>query len=101
MNLLFYSQKGITECYECHPKPTPKQYAYCTIRSFPKEPIHCIVWAKEEFSSYFGGQQQIPDQLPDDSGEFIYLSIYLFMVLFMIFGRNQKGNRNFGEKEGK
>lgn len=42
-------KKGVTECYECQPKPTPKTYAYCTIRSNPKEPIHCIIWAKEEF----------------------------------------------------
>jgi len=42
-------QKGVTECYECQPKPRPKQYPYCTIRSNPTLPIHCIIWAKEEF----------------------------------------------------
>eukprot|EP01102_Stenamoeba_stenopodia_P019965 TRINITY_DN7645_c0_g1_i3.p1 TRINITY_DN7645_c0_g1~~TRINITY_DN7645_c0_g1_i3.p1 ORF type:complete len:630 (+),score=158.34 TRINITY_DN7645_c0_g1_i3:38-1927(+) len=47
-------QKGVTECYECQPKPRPKQYPYCTIRSNPSLPIHCIIWAKEEFQKYFG-----------------------------------------------
>lgn len=28
------------------PKPTPKTYPVCTIRSTPSQPIHCIVWAK-------------------------------------------------------
>lgn len=33
----------ITACYECEPKPTPKTYPVCTIRSTPNKPIHCIV----------------------------------------------------------
>ncbi|KAI9189614.1 E1 ubiquitin-activating protein uba2 [Blastocladiella emersonii ATCC 22665] len=37
---------GLTECYDCHPKPTPKTFPVCTIRSTPSAPIHCIVWAK-------------------------------------------------------
>lgn len=39
-------QKGITECYDCNPKPVQTSYAICTIRSTPSQPIHCIVWAK-------------------------------------------------------
>ncbi|CAG8119959.1 unnamed protein product [Penicillium nalgiovense] len=39
-------QKSKTECYDCNVKETPKSYPVCTIRSNPKEPIHCIVWAK-------------------------------------------------------
>ncbi|EEB05587.1 SUMO E1-like activator enzyme Fub2 [Schizosaccharomyces japonicus yFS275] len=37
---------GQTECYDCNPKETPKQYPVCTIRSTPNLPIHCVVWAK-------------------------------------------------------
>ncbi|KAG7153483.1 SUMO-activating enzyme subunit 2-like [Homarus americanus] len=36
-------QKGLTECYECQPKPTQKTFPGCTIRNTPSEPIHCIV----------------------------------------------------------
>ena len=39
-------QKGITECYDCNPKPVQKSFPICTIRSTPSQPIHCIVWAK-------------------------------------------------------
>src|SRR5712692_10565188 len=35
-----------TECFDCIPKPTPKSYPVCTIRSTPSQPIHCIVWGK-------------------------------------------------------
>uniref|UniRef100_A0A8D0GW12 THIF-type NAD/FAD binding fold domain-containing protein n=1 Tax=Sphenodon punctatus TaxID=8508 RepID=A0A8D0GW12_SPHPU len=41
-------KKGVTECYECHPKPTQKTFPGCTIRNTPSEPIHCIVWFGEE-----------------------------------------------------
>ncbi len=39
-------KKGITACYDCTPKETPKSFPVCTIRSTPSQPIHCIVWAK-------------------------------------------------------
>jgi ubiquitin-like 1-activating enzyme E1 B len=39
-------QKGMTECYDCNPKPVQKSFPICTIRSTPSQPIHCIVWAK-------------------------------------------------------
>ena len=45
--------KNITACYECVPKPTPKVYPICTIRSTPDKPVHCIVWAKECFKLLF------------------------------------------------
>jgi len=41
--------QGLTECYECQPKPAQKSYPGCTIRNTPSEPIHCIVWAKHLF----------------------------------------------------
>ncbi|EPQ51473.1 hypothetical protein GLOTRDRAFT_81057 [Gloeophyllum trabeum ATCC 11539] len=44
--------KDRTECFDCIPKPTPKTFPVCTIRSTPSQPIHCIVWAK----SYLLGQ---------------------------------------------
>ncbi|KAL2300419.1 hypothetical protein Nmel_012392 [Mimus melanotis] len=43
-------KKGVTECYECQPKPTQKTFPGCTIRNTPSEPIHCIVWAKYLFN---------------------------------------------------
>ena len=46
--------KDRTACYECKPKPTPKVYPICTIRSTPDKPVHCIVWAKELFILLFG-----------------------------------------------
>ncbi|PHH83841.1 hypothetical protein CDD82_32 [Ophiocordyceps australis] len=39
-------RKGVTACYDCTPKETPKSFPVCTIRSTPSQPIHCIVWAK-------------------------------------------------------
>lgn len=45
--------KGFTACYECYPKPSPKVYPICTIRSTPDKPVHCIVWAKEAFKLLF------------------------------------------------
>ena len=49
--------KGVTECFECQPKPTPKTYPVCTIRNTPDKPIHCIVWAKDLlFATLFGPQ---------------------------------------------
>ncbi|KAF8185021.1 hypothetical protein K438DRAFT_1723883 [Mycena galopus ATCC 62051] len=44
--------KDRTECFDCVPKPTPKTFPVCTIRSTPSQPIHCIVWSK----SYLMGQ---------------------------------------------
>ncbi|KAF9462539.1 hypothetical protein BDZ94DRAFT_1282986 [Collybia nuda] len=44
--------KDRTECFDCIPKPTPKTFPVCTIRSTPSQPIHCIVWSK----SYLLGQ---------------------------------------------
>ncbi|PFH51632.1 hypothetical protein AMATHDRAFT_74813 [Amanita thiersii Skay4041] len=38
--------KDRTECFDCIPKPTPKSFPVCTIRSTPSQPIHCIVWSK-------------------------------------------------------
>ncbi|KAM7191346.1 ubiquitin-activating enzyme E1 3 [Rhypophila sp. PSN 637] len=39
-------RKGVTACYDCLPKETPKSFPVCTIRSTPSQPIHCIVWGK-------------------------------------------------------
>ncbi|KAF6163057.1 hypothetical protein GIB67_001385 [Kingdonia uniflora] len=54
--------KGISECYECQPKPTPKSYPVCTITSTPSKFVHCIVWAKELlFAKLFGDKSQDND----------------------------------------
>lgn len=48
-------KKGVSECYDCNPKETPKTFPICTIRSTPSQVIHCIVWAKSYlFSEIFG-----------------------------------------------
>lgn len=52
---------GITECYDCRKKETPKTFAVCTIRSTPSQPIHAIVWAKSFLYS------QIFDDHEDDN----------------------------------
>ncbi|KAK4291902.1 hypothetical protein Pmani_035293 [Petrolisthes manimaculis] len=58
-------KKGVTECYECQPKPTQKTYPGCTIRNTPSEPIHCIVWAKHLFNQLFGEADPDEDVSPD------------------------------------
>jgi len=52
-------KKGETECFECQPKPTPKTFPVCTIRSTPSAPIHCVVWAKQYlFGQLFGKAEE-------------------------------------------
>jgi ubiquitin-like 1-activating enzyme E1 B len=58
-------RKGITECYECQPKPHQKTFPGCTIRNTPSEPIHCIVWAKHLFNQLFGEDDPDQDVSPD------------------------------------
>lgn len=38
-----------TECFSCVPRKQKKEVPVCTIRSFPTEFSHCVVWAKEHF----------------------------------------------------
>uniref|UniRef100_A0A8P0TUD2 SUMO-activating enzyme subunit 2 n=1 Tax=Canis lupus familiaris TaxID=9615 RepID=A0A8P0TUD2_CANLF len=58
-------KKGVTECYECHPKPTQRTFPGCTIRNTPSEPIHCIVWAKYLFNQLFGEEDADQEVSPD------------------------------------
>lgn len=52
-------RSGQIECYDCQPKPLPKTYPVCTIRSTPSSPIHCIVWAKDYlFPQLFGPEDE-------------------------------------------
>lgn len=49
---------GVTECFDCTKKETPKTFPVCTIRSTPSQPIHCIVWAKNFlFNQLFTSEQ--------------------------------------------
>lgn len=48
-------KRDISRCYDCYPKPPPKTYAICTIRTFPDKPVHCIIWGKYLFKCIFGG----------------------------------------------
>lgn len=45
-------KKGLTACYDCTTKETPKTFPVCTIRSTPSQPIHCIVWGKSYLLRY-------------------------------------------------
>lgn len=47
-------KKGEVECFECQAKPTQKVFPYCTIRSTPEKPVHCLTWAKNLFDLVFG-----------------------------------------------
>lgn len=63
-------QKGITECYDCNPKPVQKSYPICTIRSTPSQPIHCIVWAKSYlFPELFGTSESESDVAVTDTDD--------------------------------
>ncbi|KAI5119541.1 hypothetical protein M0805_008527 [Coniferiporia weirii] len=56
--------KGRTECFDCLPKPIPKTFPVCTIRSTPSQPIHCIVWAKSYLiPQLFGEDEESGDEL--------------------------------------
>ncbi|XP_064393621.1 SUMO-activating enzyme subunit 2-like [Halichondria panicea] len=62
-------RKGVSECYECQPKPAAKTYPGCTIRNTPSEPIHCIVWAKHLFNQLFGEPDTDNDVSPETEKE--------------------------------
>lgn len=70
-------QKGITECYDCNPKPVQKSFPICTIRSTPSQPIHCIVWAKSYlFPELFGtseSESEVAVTDADDAEEVVKL----------------------------
>ncbi|KAI9509329.1 hypothetical protein F5148DRAFT_1012509 [Russula earlei] len=58
--------KDRTECFDCVPKPTPKTFPVCTIRSTPTQPIHCIVWAKSYLMpQLFGIDEDSTDELDE------------------------------------
>ncbi|GJE92396.1 ubiquitin-activating enzyme E1-like protein [Phanerochaete sordida] len=50
--------KDKSECFDCVPKPTPKTFPVCTIRSTPSQPIHCIVWAKSYLIPQLFGEDE-------------------------------------------
>ncbi|GAB1291923.1 SUMO-activating enzyme subunit 2 [Apodemus speciosus] len=64
-DILLEDEGGVTECYECHPKPTQRTFPGCTIRNTPSEPIHCIVWAKYLFNQLFGEEDADQEVSPD------------------------------------
>ncbi|KAF8908185.1 hypothetical protein CPB84DRAFT_1813393 [Gymnopilus junonius] len=58
--------KDTTECFDCIPKPTPKTFPVCTIRSTPSQPIHCIVWSKSYLmGQLFGEDEDAIEELDD------------------------------------
>ncbi|KJA18252.1 hypothetical protein HYPSUDRAFT_205501 [Hypholoma sublateritium FD-334 SS-4] len=58
--------KDSTECFDCIPKPTPKTFPVCTIRSTPSQPIHCIVWSKSYLmGQLFGEDEDASEELDD------------------------------------
>lgn len=56
-------KKGRSECYDCTPKPIPKSFPVCTIRSTPSQPIHCIVWAKSYLLPELFGESEVSDDM--------------------------------------
>ncbi|KAI1364931.1 hypothetical protein F5Y08DRAFT_305405 [Xylaria arbuscula] len=60
-------KKGVTACYDCTTKETPKSFPVCTIRSTPSQPIHCIVWAKSYLLNEIFGTSE--DQAALDTSE--------------------------------
>jgi ubiquitin-like 1-activating enzyme E1 B len=62
-------KKGVTECFDCNPKPTPTTYPVCTIRSTPSAPIHCIVWAKSYLFNQLFGNSEDDEALDQDKSE--------------------------------
>jgi ubiquitin-like 1-activating enzyme E1 B len=96
--------KGFTSCYECYPKPTPKVYPICTIRSTPDKPVHCIVWAKECLKLIFGNTSEsmlFEDESTGEISEYMHLlkfpegyhlnqEMYLAFVEKLIIGLFQK-----------
>uniref|UniRef100_A0A8D1R536 Ubiquitin like modifier activating enzyme 2 n=2 Tax=Sus scrofa TaxID=9823 RepID=A0A8D1R536_PIG len=82
-------KKGVTECYECHPKPTQRTFPGCTIRNTPSEPIHCIVWAKYLFNQLFGeedaDQEVSPDRAdPEASCEYSIWDIFSYLYVLSL-----------------
>ncbi|KAJ3106632.1 E1 ubiquitin-activating protein uba2 [Phlyctochytrium planicorne] len=68
----FGQASDITHCFDCEPKPTPKTFAVCTIRSTPSQPLHCIVWAKNYlFSELFGMKEtsEIIEETTEENDE--------------------------------
>lgn len=65
-------RKGSTECFECEAKPTQKVYPYCTIRSTPEKPVHCLIWAKNLYDLIFGpdDESNLLSDLAADMREF-------------------------------
>ena len=59
--MFYHRLQDTTECFDCIPKPTPKTFPVCTIRSTPSQPIHCIVWSK----SYLMGWGALPSSRRD------------------------------------
>ena len=45
----------MTDCHNCSPSKNEESFAACTIRSRPERPIHCAVYAKAFYDSFFGG----------------------------------------------
>ncbi|KIE02655.1 Molybdenum cofactor biosynthesis, MoeB, partial [Metarhizium majus ARSEF 297] len=60
-------KKGVTACYDCTAKETPKTFPVCTIRSTPSQPIHCIVWGKSYLMNEIFGVSE--DQSAFDHSE--------------------------------
>ncbi|RDW75092.1 hypothetical protein BP6252_06234 [Coleophoma cylindrospora] len=60
-------KKGVTACYDCSVKETPKTFPVCTIRSTPSQPIHCIVWGKSYLLSEIFGTSEDESKEMDHS----------------------------------
>ncbi|KAK2161656.1 hypothetical protein LSH36_112g03071 [Paralvinella palmiformis] len=99
-------KKGLTECYECQPKPPQKTFPGCTIRNTPSEPIHCIVWAKHLFNQLFGEDDPDQDVSPDTEDPELAGKIQLLSALESksksdaIGGIERKSTRGWAQETG-
>ncbi|CAI2360199.1 unnamed protein product [Moneuplotes crassus] len=101
--------KDKTPCYECIPKPTPKQFPVCTIRATPDKMIHCIVWAKYLLNALFGDQgevnflEDIREELSEvvKNGDYKALATKVFTKVFDEEIHSQLELRNKKQEYGK
>lgn len=55
------------ECYDCRPKATEqKTFAVCTIHARPTSMVHCVHYAKELYSRFFGDEAAAAAAAEDD-----------------------------------
>jgi len=73
------------------PKPVPKTFPVCTIRSTPSQPIHCIVWAKDYLLALVFNLER----------NLVAILTCTFLSQSQLFGEDQDGSEELDEAEKK